>query len=480
MVRAPQTGRLLLVISVVLVAIALPAAAQMELKLLLPLNRTAYQTNETIPLCLVRNAPQAIPAGDLSLLLHDEHGGKIKLLFNLPAVPLQDGKATSTEHLALNSRLLRPGRYQLTAATDGTTVRAEIDLFSHVRKSSFRTIVWTQAPPGEQGVLGEDGMGFNMLYNSGFNEPSIRGGMDWMQVCTMGGGHQMDLRMECDWSDPYVIRGGTARAVQAAFKGRTTPNCLGVHFYDEPGLTWHKHPVTGAMTPHGVPAQVRAYRAAFGHDPIAARYDQLKPDDPRQLAEWMHFGRWKTSFLEAAWKDAAFGVSFVRPDYLSANQSVYAWYAYADGYYFNPARPLPVLSGHGGYDDMPAGYLCPSFYLELGRMRDFHKPVWYLPTWYDEITSPRYRLEQYLSFITNIQGLIMPPPIKATGRRSSPRRWTAWSRPIRCSSDSGPSSRRCPCSEAERPSCTRCRSACEPRARTPRTTTTAAVTRGGR
>ena len=53
--------------------------------------------------------------------------------------------------------------------------------------------------------------------------------------------------------------------------------------------------------------------------------------DPAQLAAWMDLNRWKLSFMEAAWKYSSFGVSYVRPDYLSATQSMYGWMAYAMG-----------------------------------------------------------------------------------------------------------------------------------------------------
>jgi hypothetical protein len=101
----------------------------------------------------------------------------------------------------------------------------------------------------------------------------------------------------------------------------------------------------------------------------------------------------------------------VRPDYLSVTQSQYGFSAFTDGYYFNVARSLPIVSGHGGYDDYGGGYFNPSYFLEMARARDFDKPCWYLPTWYGNTPSERFRLEQYLSFITNVQGMITPPDI---------------------------------------------------------------------
>jgi hypothetical protein len=387
----------------------LPAA---ELKLLLPLGRTAYQTNEWIDVSVVRQATQALSAGDLTIRARGEDGSRLTFTFPVPAVALEGGTARRTEHLHLDGRLLRPGHYTIEAAADGATAKAELDVFSHVRRTSFKLVSWGRAAGAQQLVEGEDNLGFNLFYGNpgGDDAPNfIRAGVDFMSNCTMGGAHQMDLRLECDWSDPYVARGGTRRVVRRAFIDRTKPNVLGVHFYDEPGLTWHKHPKTGEYTPHGVPAQVRAYREAFGGEPIP--YYDVKPDRPEDVARWRHWALWKLGFMDATWKEASFGVSYVRPDYLSATQSQYGWSAFTDGYYFNVARSLPVVSGHGGYDDFGLGTFNPSYFLEMARARDFSKPCWYLPTWYGNTPSDRFRLEQYLSVMTNVQGLMTPPDI---------------------------------------------------------------------
>jgi hypothetical protein len=200
----------------------------------------------------------------------------------------------------------------------------------------------------------------------------------------MGGGHQMDLRPECDWSDPYVTRGGAARAVRRAMQDRTRGNVAGVHFYDEPGLTWL------ADTPHCIPTQVRSNVATFGKEPIDFR--KVDPKDPEDVKACRHWATWKLAFMDAAWTKARFGVSMVRPDFLSLTQSQYGWTAFTDGYYFsNVARNLPITSGNGGYDDYGPGYFNPSYYLELARARDFAKAEWYLPMWYGNTPSDRFR-----------------------------------------------------------------------------------------
>jgi hypothetical protein len=200
---------------------------------------------------------------------------------------------------------------------------------------------------------------------------------------------------------------------------RTRPNVLGVHFYDEPGLTWVKDDATGQMTPHKVPAQIRSYRSAFDRPPLSP--EQIDPKNPEHVARWKQWAMWKLGLMDAAWREAQFGVSQVRPDYLSVTQSQYGWTAFTDGYYFPVARCLPVTSGHGGYHDFGPGYFNPSYFLEMARARDFAKPCWYLPTWYGNTTADQFRLEQYLSFQTNIQGMISPPDLEPavnpTGRQ---------------------------------------------------------------
>lgn len=384
-----------------------------KLTLHFPLTRKAYQTNERIEVSVVRSSSAAIPAEELTLRLLGEDQSKLEFSFPVPAVEVDGKEARRTEHLYLNGWLLRPGNYTLEASTGGTTVQAPIEIYSHLRKSSFRLGDWgsrADAKKGDQAVMGEDGMGFNILYPSygGLNpDDTIRGGVDYMWCCTMSGAHQMDMRMECDWSDPVVLGGGTARVVRRALQDRVNPNAVGVHFYDEPGLTWHKHPGTGEMTPHNIPAQDRAYKAAFGKE--MKPYHKIDPKNADDVRTWQHWGRWKEAFMDAAWKHASYGVREVRSDMIPATQSVYGWNAFTDGYYFNVVRSLPVMSGHGGYDDFGGGYFNPSYTFEFGRMRDLNKPNWYLPAWYQGMPSDRFRMEQYLSFMGNLQGMFKPP-----------------------------------------------------------------------
>ncbi len=403
----------MLVLLAVLVLTAISPLLAVNVDVQLPLERTAYQTNEMIDLAVLRADAKELPASPLSVIVAGEDGSSLSFIFDAAAVAVNGADARATEHLHLNGWLMRPGKYTITVTVHGVTAVKFIEIFSHLRQSTFKLINWGSQGSGDSHIgEGTDGMGFNLIfgeYRPGRNpaanaETTLRGGADFMQVCTMSGAHQMDLRAECDWSDPYVTRGGTARVVQQAFANRTQPNCLGVHFYDEPGLTWENG------SPHGVTPQLRAFKSAFGID--APDYKSVKIDDPAAVAKWLQWGRWKESFMESAWKEARTGVEKVNPTYLSATQSQYGWTAYADGYYFNVVRSLPVISGHGGYDDGVGAYLYPGYHLEFGRMRDLNKPVWYLPTWYN-ISTDNFRLEQNLSFMTGLQGMATPPWFKA-------------------------------------------------------------------
>ncbi len=119
-----------------------------EVKLLLPQNRTAFQTNEWIDVSVVRRSQETLTAGDLKLTLAGADGSKIETTF--VSTPRKQVPAVAVEHLHVNGWLLRPGKYTVTAAVDGTTAATDIEVFSHIRQSSFRLINWGRAKGKEQ------------------------------------------------------------------------------------------------------------------------------------------------------------------------------------------------------------------------------------------------------------------------------------------------------------------------------------------
>jgi hypothetical protein len=389
-------------------SLAVEAAPQLELQL--PLGRVAYQTNERLDVSLLRRDAEPLRAGTLDVTVTGDDGSRLRFAFPLPALAITGPAAEDVLHLQLNGRLLRPGRYTLQAAADGASTQAVFEIYSHLRKSTYKTVRWG-ITKGEPRLLGEDSLGFTLNYgpynavlDPAYTDDTIRGGMDAMPLMALGGGHQQDLRLECDWSDPYVIRGAAGRVSRAALANRTAPNVIGVHLHDEPGLTWWEDPVTGKAVPHNIPAQDRAWLSAYGSP--SPRWNEIKPDDPASLGPWLERCRWKLSFVEAAWRLMRDRVEDVRPYWLTVNQHMYGWYAYGDGYYFNVGRSLPVLNGHGGYDSGAGFY--PAWYFELGRVRELHKPAWYMPTFDTSLRPAVARTEHYQTFLLHGEGVMVP------------------------------------------------------------------------
>ncbi len=405
--------RYLLLCCAVLVLLANVRVAAAQLRVIMPLGRVDYQTNETIDIAVVRQDTQALPAGVLTLTVTGEDASKLTFTFPVKAVAVVGNDARTTEVLHLNGWLLRPEVYTVQVNCDGATAQTPIQLYNHIRKSTFRTVHWWgplgAAEATQLAPEGENGVGFNLILG-GTSEPSIRGHEDVMGIMLMGGGHQFDLKQSNDWSDPNVYIGANQRAADRAFAFRTMPNAFGAHLYDEPGLTYATSPPPhNENGPWDIATQRRAYKDAFGKEQMW--HDEVKPNDPENMAQWTATSEFREGFMDAFWKSANNTLSKLKPGYQVVTQSQYGWWAFFDGYYFNVARSLPIISGHGGYDDYPERNFAPSYFVEFSLPRQMDKPTWYLPQW--GYNAPElFREEQYLSFISGIQGLSSPP---ATG-----------------------------------------------------------------
>jgi len=384
-------------------------AAQVEVKF--PLNRKVYQTNETISLAVVRQDANALAAGVLALQLTGADKSQLSFQLAVPAVAKAGADARRTELVSLNARLLRPGKYAMEIACDGAKANAEIEVYSHLRRSLYTNLHFaTSASGAQQGQDGEEGIGFNLLYNQQpAAEDSIRGGVDVMGLTRMGGMHQHDGNLECDWSDPNVTIGAISRGMINTYAFRTWPNNTGSHVHDEPGLTWAKHPKTGEFGPHDIAEQRAAYKRAF--DEEAVWHNEVDPKNTDSLARWTKMNDFKLGFMDAFWKASREDISRMKPGFLTVTQSQYGWIGLYDGYYFNVVRSMPVVSGHGGYNDFWLRNFNPSLFLEMALPRQLDKPTWYLPDWF-VATDPGLRLETAMSFITGIQGIAIPPGMK--------------------------------------------------------------------
>ena len=387
-----------------------PAVAAPALEISFPLQRAAYQTNERIYLTVMRSDTAPLTGGVLTMTLTGDDASKISLTFPVPAVPVAGGQARKVEHLHVNGWLLRPGVYTIDIAADGVMATSQIELYSEVRQSLFNTYLWWDQSKGGDKLEGQGphSLGYNFAYSSfGKSDSSIRAGMDYMQNMAMGGGHQADLRLECDWSDPYVVRGVVARASLSAQVHRTQGNCIGIHFHDEPGLTWASIPGGYFFGPFNIPQQDKSFNSAFNEEAI--KYFNVKADNADDVARWQKLMRYRLLIMEAFWQRGVDVVRKVKADFLPVTQASYGWFAISDGYYFNIERPMPIHSGHAnGYDVMESGYFQPMVDMQFGRMRQWDQPMWYLPTWFVS-SSENTRLQQYHSFMMNVQGLATPP-----------------------------------------------------------------------
>ena len=402
-----------LLVGLMFLTMAVSSFAVTKLTVLLPFDRVAYQTNEQIPVSIIRTSDADLAKETLTLTLSGEDGSQFDFEFPLREVYAIDNIAKTTEHYQINGSLLRPGNYTIIVSAYGVEADETIEVYSDKRNTSYKLMLWNTKTAPEQTWLGEKGFGFNIAFASWGGHDhiaNIRSGQDYIPICVQSGGHQFDLRMECDWTDPNVLRGGTARSTRHTLALRTLPNILGTHFYDEPGLTWWIDPITGESVNTTVPAQVRSFENAFDKEVIHYREVEANPDDETFFSFWDQYTRWKATLMDSAWQYSKYGVKRIDNSKMALTQSQYGWSSFSDGYYFTITRSMDVTSGHGGYDDWGPGYWHPSFTMEIARARDFDKDTWYLPGWFGgTVPINRYRGEQYLSFQTNIQGMQTPP-----------------------------------------------------------------------
>jgi hypothetical protein len=155
---------------------ALPGLAA-QLSLQLPLGRTSYQDNEYINVSAVRSDAAPLAGGDLLLTLSGDDGSKMTFTF-----PVTGGNLRSTENLQLNGWLLRPGKYTLDASSDGATAQTAFSVYSHIRRSTYKTIHWGGPSGAAMIPEGENGIGFNLIMNGNVTdqEQSIEAGVDIM------------------------------------------------------------------------------------------------------------------------------------------------------------------------------------------------------------------------------------------------------------------------------------------------------------
>lgn len=233
---------------------------------------------------------------------------------------------------------------------------------------------------------------------------------------SIAGQHQPDGPQN-DWSDPSAALSARHIARYHAQLGRKFGGFAGVHYADEPGLTYGFQDKDGKLSPYyqggaipadqyfgpmAVQAQREAYKRVTGKDAP----DLLNPT--KDMEAWMEFMRWRTTILGDVFAAATREVHAVDPKLLGYSQ-VYEWAATADGEYPpEDAKGLDVLSTHA-YGVRQLGMWYPAHETDAMRSGAWNKPLWMLPTWLgSQAPEGGVRAMAYSTLARKVEGLTWP------------------------------------------------------------------------
>jgi len=171
------------------------------------------------------------------------------------------------------------------------------------------------------------------------------------------------------------------------------------------------------MTPHEIPRRKRSFEAAFGRR--AARLQGSSIPTTRPYRAWNHWARWKLSLMDAYEKGArSASAPCGRISFRSRRASTRRRRS-PTGYYQCSAQHAD-RHGQRGYDDFGPGIFNPSFFLEFPVRATGAGPTGTCPL-YGNMPPDRFRLEQCLSFMTNLQGMITPPDMEPARNPTTPQ-----------------------------------------------------------
>ncbi len=119
-------------------------------------------------------------------------------------------------------------------------------------------------------------------------EEYIAARMKPFAMCVMGGGHQLDLRLENDWGDPWVQRSVLWKMSLAALSDRIYP-MAGIHAFDEPGLTWW--PVSPGKHPNAfaIPSHLEDFKRRTGKEMPYGEWEETVPQYKARVDDFMDF-----------------------------------------------------------------------------------------------------------------------------------------------------------------------------------------------
>jgi outer membrane protein assembly factor BamB len=396
---------------------ALPALAADGVELSLALPRTQYTTAEPVEIALVyKNG-----GGNLRKLpLEVKHADGSSLTFE---VPFDAAGKEQARVVTVRGGVLKLGRY--TAAARAGAVEKSVAFAVHPDQhpNAFWVGQWVHHGESRGTTLAKGGWMYmsSDLATLHPRRPKPGDPAEWYVEARMrpfarmvlGGGHQLDLELVNDWGDPWVQRTIAWRMQLAALSNRLYP-VAGLHCFDEPGLTWwpiedDKGKVI-ETNPFAIPHQLQEFTKLTGKKMPVGKFADVGPKYAGRMDEWLAFMDLRMKYLEQAWHATRWGTESAAPGMATINQvsSSYAPGDTTDGVDSRQNRPYQIVSGHGGYSDLPFGTMQPVRSAEAfqGFTRD--RPHYFLPMWYTH-TWASMRNAIWMAWTTKLDGLMYTP-----------------------------------------------------------------------
>lgn len=388
------------------------SAAEVDLALTLP--RTQYTLLDPIEFALAYSGGDA---KTLPLEVRHADGSTLRL-----TVPLEATDKPQTQLVSINGLVLKTGRYTAVCRA-GREPSVAFSVHQPFHPNPYFTAQWVHHGEAKGTTLAKGGW---MYFNSDLatlhpKKPAIDALPEWYVAARMqpfarmilGGGHQLDLDLENDWGDPWVQRTIVWRMQLAALSNRIYP-IAGLHCYDEPGLTWW--PIKDAngktleLHPFVIPHQLDEFERKTGKKMPVGRFSETAPQYAGRMDDWLDFMDLRMKYLEQAWNATVWGTESVNPGLPTINQvsSSYAPGATTDGVDSRQNRPYKIVSGHGGYSDLPFGTMQPVRSAEAFRGFSWDRPHYFLPMWYTH-TWATMRNAVWMAWTTKLDGMMYTP-----------------------------------------------------------------------
>ena len=330
-------------------------------------------------------------------------------------VPVSAAQGQSQARLvAITAGMLKPGQYTALLGDKSVTFAVHQDW----NANPYFIGAWMQGNADWQTAQAKGGWMYfssDLIYASvrqpkagDLVEEYIAARMKPFAMCVMGGGHQMDLRLENDWGDPWVQRAVIWKMRLAALSDRIYP-MAGIHAFDEPGLTWWpsrpgriprlRHPRRIWRTSSVSPARTMPY----------GEWEDTVPQYKARVDDFMEFVDMRLKYLQQAWYGSVWGVDVVHAPFTTINQmaSSYSPGNVIDGVDTRMELPYRVVSGHGGYSDW-AGSWGAVISAESNHGWTWDKPHYYLPMW-SVFDYPQMRQETFLPWSIKLEGMQYDP-----------------------------------------------------------------------